>query len=95
MSDTCPLCQSAGGSLLWSQAGWRVVRVDDCEVTLEGSVRDRREKRLAEDVAERVAGVRDVHNLLRVKREATARDGGEQPEQPRRPEEPGRPFRAA
>jgi len=29
LSDTCPLCQSAGGSLLWSKAGWRVVRVDD------------------------------------------------------------------
>ena len=29
MSETCPLCQSAGGSLLWSDDGWRVVRVDD------------------------------------------------------------------
>jgi osmotically-inducible protein OsmY len=62
------------------------VRVSDGEVTLEGSVRERQEKRLAEDVAERVAGVRDVHNLLRVNREGPRREGGEQP---------GRPFRAA
>jgi len=62
------------------------VRVSDCEVTLEGSVRERQEKRIAEDVAERVAGVRDVHNLLRVNREGPRREGGEQP---------GRPFRAA
>jgi diadenosine tetraphosphate (Ap4A) HIT family hydrolase len=25
----CELCQSAGGTLLWSHDGWRVVRVDD------------------------------------------------------------------
>ena len=62
------------------------VRVSDCEVTLEGSVRERQEKRIAEDVAERVAGVRDVHNLLRVNREGPRREGGEQP---------GRPSRAA
>ena len=60
------------------------VRVSGGEVTLEGSVRERREKRLAEDIAERVAGVRDVHNLLRVNRDD--REGGA---------EPGRPFRAA
>ncbi len=38
------------------------------EVTLKGSVEDRHIKRLAEDVAERVSGVRDVHNNIRVSR---------------------------
>jgi len=71
------------------------VRVNDGEVTLEGSVRERREKRIAEDVAERVAGVRDVHNLLRVNREGAGHADAEPPGQPQRPEEPGRPFRAA
>jgi osmotically-inducible protein OsmY len=41
------------------------VRVESGEVTLEGTVDDRWEKRLAEDVAEAVPGVRDVHNRLR------------------------------
>ena len=40
------------------------VRVADGEVTLEGTVLDRRAKRLAEDLAERATGVRDVHNRL-------------------------------
>ena len=42
-----------------------VVTVEDGEVTLEGTVRDRRSKRLAEDLAGQ-RGVRDVHNRLRV-----------------------------
>jgi BON domain len=42
------------------------VSVSDREVTLEGVVDDKRTKRLAEDVAESVRGVRDVHNRLRV-----------------------------
>jgi hypothetical protein len=42
------------------------VAVHDCEVTLSGYVRTRSEKRRAEDVAERVSGIRDVHNKLRV-----------------------------
>jgi hypothetical protein len=41
------------------------VTVQNGEVTLEGSVDDRFEKRLAEDLAEDVPGVRDVHNRLR------------------------------
>jgi osmotically-inducible protein OsmY len=36
------------------------------EVTITGSVQDRRVKRLAEEVAEAVAGVSQVHNQLRV-----------------------------
>jgi hypothetical protein len=43
------------------------VTVTDGEVTLSGSVADRGQKRLAEDMAEDVAGVRDVHNQLRVR----------------------------
>ena len=41
------------------------VLVEDCEVTLVGVVEDRRDKRLAEDIAERVPGVNEVHNQLR------------------------------
>ena len=37
----------------------------DGEVTLEGSVTDRRAKQRAEDLAEAVGGVRDVDNKLR------------------------------
>ena len=44
------------------------VRVEDGEVTLEGSVETRHMKRLAEDLAEEVFGVRDVHNTVRVKK---------------------------
>jgi BON domain len=42
------------------------VKVAEGEVTLGGEVDDRHMKRLAEDVAERCSGVRDVHNRLRV-----------------------------
>ena len=44
------------------------VRVQNAEVTLSGEVEDRRAKRLAEDIAERVMGVRDVHNELKARR---------------------------
>ena len=49
-------------------AGEIEVRVENGEVTLSGSVRDRGDKRRAEDVAEEVSGVRDVHNNIRVHR---------------------------
>jgi hypothetical protein len=42
------------------------VTVRDAEVILEGSVEDRQMKRDAEDCAESVLGVRQVHNRLRV-----------------------------
>jgi len=45
-----------------------IVRVQSGEVTLEGSVETRRMKRLAEDIAEDVPGVIDVHNTVRVKK---------------------------
>ena len=44
------------------------VAVAGGEVTLTGTVDDRRTKRLAEDVAGSVTGIRDVHNQLKVDR---------------------------
>lgn len=44
------------------------VSVADGEVTLTGNVPDRRAKRMAEDAADRVRGVRDVHNRLTITR---------------------------
>ena len=41
------------------------VTVAKAEVTLEGTVHDRHAKRRAEDIAESVTGVTDVHNRLR------------------------------
>lgn len=51
------------------------VRVQRCEVTLTGTVNNREEKRRAEDVAERISGVSEVINNLRVSR---AQDEGDQ-----------------
>lgn len=44
------------------------VTVKDGEITLEGSVTDRRAKHRAEDVAEAVTGVKDVHNRLKTRK---------------------------
>lgn len=49
------------------------VTVKDCEVTLSGTVVRREDKRRAEDLAERISGVKDVRNNLRVASE----QGGE------------------
>lgn len=43
------------------------VQVKNCEVTLAGSVRTREEKRFAEDLIERITGVREVNNNLKVR----------------------------
>lgn len=43
------------------------VRVENGEVVLEGDVDSRAAKRMAEDAADSVSGVRDVHNRLRVR----------------------------
>ena len=43
------------------------VSVDNGEVTLDGVVENRAEKRLAEDCADSVPGVADVHNHLRIR----------------------------
>jgi osmotically-inducible protein OsmY len=42
------------------------VQVHNCEVTLSGTVEDRYFKKLAENIAESVSGVKDVHNQIRV-----------------------------
>lgn len=42
------------------------VRVEECVVSLSGTVEDRHAKRLAEDIAESVPGVVDVNNQIRV-----------------------------
>jgi osmotically-inducible protein OsmY len=42
------------------------IRVMNAEVTIAGTVTDRQAKRLAEDIAESVSGVREVHNQVRV-----------------------------
>jgi hypothetical protein len=42
------------------------VQVRDGEVTLTGTVDERHMKRLAEDIAESVSGVRELHNNIRV-----------------------------
>src|SRR5262249_54528967 len=43
------------------------VMVQNTEVTLTGTVKNRNDKRRAEDLAERVSGVTNVENRLRVK----------------------------
>ncbi len=45
------------------------VQIESDEVTLTGTVKDRQQKRMAENCAESVYGVRDVHNRLAVKRD--------------------------
>jgi len=49
------------------------VRVAKCEVTLDGEVETREQKRLAEDIVEACPGVREVHNNLHVKKGFFAR----------------------
>ena len=80
---------SANGHL---DAGRVRVRVDDGEVTLEGTVRDRRSKRLAEAISDTVRGVADVHNRLTLAggdgRDGGRRGGGERGEEARGDEKP-------
>jgi hypothetical protein len=52
------------------------VAVKNGEVSLTGSVRDRDQKRLAEDLADGVIGVKDVHNLLRIRPQPRAASSG-------------------
>jgi len=49
-------------------AGEVDVRVENGEVTFTGTVEDRRSKRELEDIAERVFGVVDIHNNLKVRK---------------------------
>jgi osmotically-inducible protein OsmY len=52
-----------------------VVSVKESEITLSGTVDDRRDKRVAEDIAESVSGVTNVQNNLRVKEEQVSTAG--------------------
>ena len=45
------------------------IEVNGATVRLSGTVHDRMEKRLAEDIAESVLGVRDVENHIRIRRD--------------------------
>lgn len=47
------------------------VKVTNGEVTLTGTVDERLSKRMAEEVAENISGVKDVHNQMRVKNRET------------------------
>jgi len=51
------------------------VVVASCEVTLSGTVPNREAKRRAEDVAERVSGVKHVQNNLRVQQQQSGQAG--------------------
>lgn len=53
----------------WMDAENVDVQVKDGEITLQGTVKSRDEKRAIEALAESVLGVKDVHNSLRVQRE--------------------------
>lgn len=54
------------------------VKAENGEVTLTGSVGSREAKRMAEDVAESVSGVKDVHNQLRVQQQENTNGGRQQ-----------------
>jgi osmotically-inducible protein OsmY len=47
------------------------VKVENGEVVLTGTVNDREQKRRAEDLVERISGVRDVENRIKVNRDST------------------------
>jgi Flp pilus assembly secretin CpaC len=47
------------------------VEVKNGEVTLSGTVNERRMKHMAEDLAERVSSVKEVTNNIRVQKEST------------------------
>jgi len=59
------------------------VKVASSEVTLEGTVTSREQRRRAEDVAETISGVTHVQNNLRVKSQAGATPASDGPGLPR------------
>ncbi len=58
----------------WLDATHIEVAVEGGEVTLTGTVSSRQAKRRAEDIAERVSGVDDVQNNIRVNRQSEVND---------------------
>ncbi len=70
------ICEDVSARLTehgWIDASDIDVNVDNGEVTLTGTVDSRATKRLAEDIADSVPGVRDVHNRLTFRRELPPR----------------------
>ncbi len=51
------------------------VTVESCEVVLTGTVDSKEEKRRAEDIAERVSGVKNIENRLKVRNRDSRSDG--------------------
>lgn len=64
----------------WLDASDILVEVDAGEVTLVGTVASRAQKRIADHLAHRVRGVRDVHNRLAVRGEPRRRLASNRPE---------------
>ena len=60
------LCDRLMGS--WINAEDVEIQVRSGEIVLAGTVEDRQSKRAIEDLAERVLGVKDVQNNIRVQR---------------------------
>jgi hypothetical protein len=54
------------------------VDVQNGEVTLKGTVNSRKEKRMAEDTADSVSGVKDVHNQLKIEQQGEKGQQGQQ-----------------
>jgi hypothetical protein len=65
------------------------VDVNNGEVTLNGNVPDRRQKRLAEDIADSVTGVTDVQNNLHIERGRQGKTRGQQNQQGRQSQQQG------
>jgi len=57
------------------------VKVKGGEVTLDGTVTDRWQKRMAEDAVEDISGVKDVRNNLRVQQQNQNRQDNDQDQQ--------------
>ena len=70
------------------------VRVQNGEVTMEGTVTDRWAKRTAEDLVENVWGVKEVHNQLRVSHPAFGQGSQEGREQQNRAPQQRGPWAA-
>lgn len=60
----------------WLDASHIDVQVKDGEVTLSGTVEDRRDKRRAEDLVDDCSGVKHVQNNLRIENRDDTRSGG-------------------
>lgn len=73
--DVCD-CINEVGRRLDADVSDVEVRVQNGEVTLAGSLRDRRQKHAIENAADSASGVKDVHNLVRVRRDDETHEVG-------------------